>query len=232
MGAQNTSSLYANYAYRLRLNDEDTQRLSLGVGAGIIQYQVDGSKLSATDPLDPTVAAGTESKITPDFRVGVYYTTPSVYIGASVLNLLPTIGINNTTAIIQQARHLYLTGGVLIPLSSAIDLKPSIMFKEDFRAPTSVDLTTYLLFNKKFWLGASYNTGVVIWNKTNQQTGLDKGNTEAGIVQLSLSDHFRFGYSYDFTTSKFTGYQGASHEVSLSLGFGSKQPRVLSPRYF
>jgi type IX secretion system PorP/SprF family membrane protein len=232
LGPQNTSSVYANYAYRLRLNEDDSQRLSFGIAAGVVQYQVDGSKLIPTDVLDPTVATGTENKISPDFRVGVYYYSSTMYVGASVLNLLPEVGYTANTAIVKQTRHLYLTGGVLIPLSSSIDLKPSVMFKEDFRAPTSIDVTTYLLFSKKLWLGISYNTGVVIWNKSYQQTGLDKGNTAAGIAQVNLSDHFRFGYSYDFTTSKFTGYQGGSHEISLSMSFAGKRPRVLSPRYF
>lgn len=233
LGPQNNTSVYANYAYRLRLDDEDTRRLSFGIGAGVIQYQVDGSKLVGNDLQDPLAAVGTESKITPDFRAGIYYSTPTVYVGASVLNLLPELNNNNTSnAVIKQARHLYLTAGVIVPITSVIDIKPSVMLKEDFKAPTSVDVTTYLLFAKKVWLGASYNTGVVVWNKAYQQTGLDRASTAAGIIQFSLSDHFRFGYSYDFTTSSFTGYQGGSHEVSLSIGFGRKHPRVLSPRYF
>jgi type IX secretion system PorP/SprF family membrane protein len=40
LGAQSATSAYANYAYRLRLNEEDTKRLSFGLGAGVTQYTV------------------------------------------------------------------------------------------------------------------------------------------------------------------------------------------------
>src|SRR5690606_16296221 len=45
LGPQTASSAYLNYAFRLRLNDEDTQRLSFGIGAGVTQYGLDGSVL-------------------------------------------------------------------------------------------------------------------------------------------------------------------------------------------
>src|SRR5690606_14122725 len=42
LGPQSATSAYANYAFRLRLNEEDTQRLSFGVGAGVTGYSLDG----------------------------------------------------------------------------------------------------------------------------------------------------------------------------------------------
>jgi type IX secretion system PorP/SprF family membrane protein len=233
LGPQNTSSLYANYAYRLQLDDNDTRRLSFGLAAGLVQYSLDGSKFTATDVGDGTVPSGYESKLTPDFRLGVYYYTPDYYVGASVLNVLSgaTSFIDNPE-VIRETRHVYLTGGALLPLTDNLDFKPSIMFKEDFKSPTNLDLNAYLLLNKIIWLGASYRTGVTIWNKSNLQNGLDKSDAIAAIFELKVNDTFRFGYSYDFTTSQLSGYQSGTHEISLSLTFKSKKPRILSPRYF
>lgn len=233
LGPQNTSSLYANYAYRIQLDDNDTRRLSFGLAAGLVQYSLDGSKFTATDVGDGTVPSGYESKLTPDFRLGVYYYTPDYYVGASVLNVLSgaTSFIDNP-AVIRETRHVYLTGGMLLPLTDNLDFKPSIMFKEDFKSPTNVDLNAYILLNKMIWLGASYRTGVTIWNKSNLQNGLDKSDAIAAIFELKVNDAFRFGYSYDFTTSQLSGYQSGTHEISLSLTFKSKKPRILSPRYF
>lgn len=233
LGPQNTSSVYANYAYRIQIDDNDTRRLSFGLAAGLVQYSLDGSKFTATDVGDGTVPSGYVSKLTPDFRLGIYYYTPNYYVGASVLNVLSgaTSFIDNP-AVIRETRHVYLTGGLLVPLSDNLDFKPSIMFKEDFKSPTNVDLNAYMLLNKIIWLGASYRTGVTIWNKTNLQNGLDKSDAIAAIFELKVSDTFRFGYSYDFTTSQLSGYQSGTHEISLSLTFKSKKPRILSPRYF
>jgi len=233
LGPQNTSSVYFNYAYRLQMDENDTRRLSFGIAAGLVQYSLDGSKFNATDVGDGVIPSGYESKLTPDFRLGAYYYTPHYYIGASVLNVLSgaTSFVDNP-AVIRETRHAYLTAGALFLLTDNIDLKPSVMFKEDFKSPTNLDLNAFVLLNKIIWLGASYRTGVTIWNKTNLQGGLDKSDAIAGIFELKVNDTFRFGYSYDFTTSQLSGYQSGTHEISLSLTFKSKKPRILSPRYF
>jgi type IX secretion system PorP/SprF family membrane protein len=230
LGPENNTSFYANYAYRLRLDDEDTKRLSFGFGAGLVQYRIDASKFNANDPTDGSII-GNENTLMADFRLGVYYTTPSFYLGGSVLNLFskPVSGAN--TLVVNPVPHGYLTTGFVIPLSNTIDIKPSVMLKGDLKSPAGLDLTTYLLFDKKLWLGASYNTGVNL-KQSGQYKGLDKSNTITGIAQFNISDFLRFGYSYDFSTSALGTYQSGTHEVSLSLSFRRKQPRVVSPRFF
>jgi type IX secretion system PorP/SprF family membrane protein len=234
LGPENTSSVYANYAYRLQLDAEDTRRLCFGIAFGAVQYSIDGSKFNATDAGDGSVPTGFESKLTPDFRFGVYYYSAKVYFGASVFNLLssPVTNIIDNTTIIKQQRTVYLTAGTLVPVSEYIDFKPSLMIKEDFKGPTNLDLTGYVALNKIVWVGTSYRTGVAAWNKTNLQSGLDNTDAIAAIAQFYINDHFRIGYSFDFTLSKLANYQSGSHELSLSLSFPGKKPRIVSPRYF
>ncbi|WP_184549514.1 type IX secretion system membrane protein PorP/SprF [Mucilaginibacter sp. FT3.2] len=233
LGPESTSSVYLNYAYRLRLNDDDTQRLSFGLGFGAIQYRLDGTKFNATDDGDTYIPAGTQSSITPDFRFGIYYYSPTVYVGASVFNLLS--GLGNTLDNLQQykqARTVYLTGGAMVPLSETLDIKPSLLLKEDFKGPTNLDISNYIVFNKAVWVGASYRTGINLWQKSNLQTGLDKTDAVAAMVQFYVNNNFRLGYSYDFTTSRLASSQSGSHELSLSISFPGKGQRVVSPRYF
>lgn len=234
LGPETISSIYANYAYRLRLDAEDTKRLCFGLGFGVAQYTVDGSEFIATDAGDDDVPASTVSKFTPDFRFGVYYYSPGWYVGASVFNLLAQ-AINNAdggTPIIQPDRTLYLTGGAMLPLSEDIGLKPSLMIKEDFKGPTNLDLTAFVTFAHRVWLGASYSTGVPLWSKTNLQSDLENTDAVTAIVEFYINENFRIGYSYDFTTSQLANYQSGSHELSVSLTFGRRKERVVSPRYF
>ena len=234
LGPESTSSVYANYAYRLQLDELDTKRLCFGIAFGVMQYSLNGSEFNATDTGDGNIPAGTESKVTPDFRFGVYYYTPKFYFGASIFNLLanPINNVLDHTPIIQQARTVYLTAGTLLPLSEFMDFKPSVMIKEDFKGPTNLDLTGYLVLNKRVWLGTSWRTGVAAWNKTNLQNSLDNADAIAAIFQFYINDHFRIGYSFDFTLSKLANYQSGSHELSLSISFPGKKPRIVSPRYF
>ncbi|QEC80584.1 type IX secretion system membrane protein PorP/SprF [Mucilaginibacter ginsenosidivorax] len=233
LGPESTSSVYVNYAYRLRLDEDDTKRLSFGLGFGAIQYRLDGTKFNATDDGDANIPAGTQSNVTPDFRFGVYYYSPTVYVGASVFNLLS--GLGNTVDHLQQykqARTVYLTGGAMVPLNETMDIKPSLLIKEDFKGPTNLDVSNYIVFNKTIWVGASYRTGINLWKKSNLQSGLDKTDAVAAMVQFYISENFRIGYSYDFTTSRLASSQSGSHELSLSISFPGKSPRVVSPRYF
>lgn len=234
LGPESISSVYANYAYRLRLDELDTKRLCFGIGLGLMQYSLNDSQFNATDVGDGNVPAGTVSKINPDFRFGLYYYSPKVYFGASIFNLLakPLENITDKAPIVNNVRTVYLTAGTLIPLSDYIDMKPSFMIKEDFKGPTNLDLTGYLVLKKTVWIGTSYRTGIAVWNKTNLQSGLDETDAIAAIAQVYINDHFRIGYSFDFTLSKLANYQSGTHELSLSISFRSKKQRIVSPRYF
>jgi type IX secretion system PorP/SprF family membrane protein len=75
LGPENNTSFYANYAYRLRLDDEDTKRLSFGFGAGLVQYRIDASKFNANDPTDGSII-GNENTLMARFQAGciLHYT--------------------------------------------------------------------------------------------------------------------------------------------------------------
>ena len=233
LGPESSVSAYANYAYRLRLDALDTKRLCFGIGAGFLQYSLDGSKFSAIDADDASVPSGTVSKITPDVRFGIYYYSSSVYFGASVFNLLSGAfnNIIDDPEIIKPVRTFYVTGGGMVPLSDDIDLKPSFMVQEDFKGPTNIDFTSYLAFDRKVWFGASYRVGVSVWN-SNLQGNLSSQDAVSVIAQYYVNENFRIGYAYDFTVSQLAGYQNGTHELSISVTFPHKKQRIISPRYF
>lgn len=232
LGPQTTSSAYANYAYRLRLDADDTKRLSFGVGFGASQYIVDYSKLSATDSGDPQIGNGNISKLSPDFRFGIFFTTPSFYLGASALNLLADAGFKDNSAVIREARTFYFTTGYMLPINNNLDWKPSLLIKEDFKGPTNVDLSTNFLIGRMLWLGATYRTGIKSFSKKALQSNLSDYDAIAGLAQFYINDRFRIGYSYDFNMSKLATYQNGTHELSIGLSFNRRKERVLSPRYF
>lgn len=232
LGPQTTSSAYVNYAYRLRLNDNDTKRLSFGIGAGASQYSVDNSKFNATDGSDPAVGSGSISKITPDLRFGIYYSSSSFYAGASVLNLLAGAGFKDNLAVVREERTFYFTTGFIFPLTQSLDWKPSLLVKEDMKGPTNLDISTNFLINKIFWIGATYRTAVPVWNKAALQNNLSTPDALVGLAQVYINDQFRIGYSYDFNMTKLATYQNGTHELSIGITFGRRRERVLSPRYF
>lgn len=240
LGAQSANSIYANYAYRLRLDDEDTQRLSFGVGLGIAQYGLDGNELRPTDQGDNELPSGKISSTIPDARFGVYYSSPKWYLGLSVMDLFSGDHSNGifkwdagTVQNLKRKRHLYLIAGTVFDVSEDTKLRPSILLKEDFKGPTSLDLSAMVIFGNKFWLGGSYRTGLKLWEKDfNKGQSLSQLNSVSAITQFYVSDRFRIGYSYDYIVSKLSSIQNGTHEITIGLTFPQKGRRILSPRFF
>jgi type IX secretion system PorP/SprF family membrane protein len=240
LGPQTASSIYFNYAYRLQLNTEDTKRLSFGIAAGLTSYGLDGTVLDPISPDDQSLPNGMINSYIPDVRFGVYYSSAKFYLGASVMDLIAGDQSNeifrwNAGAIqnIKRKRSVYLIAGTLFNLSEGLKLRPSMLVKEDFKGPTSLDLNAMMIFDNRFWIGGGYRTGITLWSKEYKQgQTLSNSNSISGIVQFYANDRLRIGYSYDYIVSGLSSVQNGTHEITLGLTFPSKTDRILNPRFF
>ncbi len=236
LGAQSTQSIYASYAYRLRMNEEGTARLSFGLSAGAVQLGIDGSMLHTLDP-EFESPVGVQRTIVPDARAGIYYADERFYAGFSVDNLVsPYISKSRFVYIPQPKQHFFLTAGMLMSVSEDIQFKPSFLLKDDLAGPTSLDLNAFLLFKDKIWLGGSYRTGVRLYDKSHLENSLRKSSAAVAAIEVFPVTGLRIGYAYDFTLGGLQSYAGGSHEVSIGFslsGSGSNGSRQVScPKYF
>ncbi|ACU59674.1 PorP/SprF family type IX secretion system membrane protein [Chitinophaga pinensis] len=240
LGPQSAISLYASYAYRIRLDEEDTRRLCFGLGVGATQYGMDGKDLIYETNGDRIIPDGSAKATTPDARVGIYYYTPSVYIGVSVLDLLSKYTSSGykwrgyTYESIRRKQHLYVTAGYMFNVNDEISLKPSVLFKSDFSGPAGLDATLMMHIDELLWVGGSYRTNLSVLNKKSivNNTALDKANAISGILEYYISPKYRIGYSYDYSMNKLAGIQTGSHELSIGILFNSKLFSTSNPRYF
>lgn len=240
LGPQSAISLYASYAYRIRLDEEDTRRLCFGLGVGATQYGMNGKDLIYETNGDRIIPDGSAKATTPDARVGIYYYTPSVYIGVSVLDLLSKYTSSGykwrgyTYESIRRKQHLYVTAGYMFNVNDDISLKPSVLFKSDFSGPAGLDATLMMHIDELLWVGGSYRTNLSVLNKKSivNNTTLDKANSVSGILEYYISPKYRIGYSYDYSMNKLAGIQTGSHELSIGILFNSKLFSTSNPRYF
>ncbi|UKJ06468.1 type IX secretion system membrane protein PorP/SprF [Solitalea lacus] len=233
LGAESTLAGYLNYAYRLPVSEK--ARLAFGLGAGISQYSIDGAKLNPNQLEDPRVPKEKQSVIVPDLRAGLYYSSDRIYAGFSLDNLIGqymSYTKDPTVLIPKKMPHFYLTAGGLIPLSGSLLLKPSFMLKNESKGPTTLDLNTFVLFAERLWLGASYRTGIGVWNKDNLQRDLSTTNAVVGLAEFFVTERIRIGYAYDFSFNKFKDFNYGTHELSLGYSFIPKKLKMLTPRYF
>ncbi|RYZ99384.1 MAG: type IX secretion system membrane protein PorP/SprF [Sphingobacteriaceae bacterium] len=232
LGAQNNLAAYANYAYRLRMNDDGTSRLAFGLGLGVMQLGMNGAMLNPNDP-EPNQPTGNISTIIPDGRLGVYYSDNKFYAGFSADNLISQyINVRKDGFIAQPRPHYYLTSGILIPVSGEVLFKPSFLLKDDRGGPTSLDINAFILLGEKVWLGGSYRTGIKLYDKKYLQSNLSSLNSVVAAVELFPVENIRVGYAYDFSVGALKGYSAGTHEISIGLYFKTKSSRMFTPRYF
>ncbi|WP_299818017.1 type IX secretion system membrane protein PorP/SprF [uncultured Pontibacter sp.] len=225
LGAQSHTGAYANLA--VRLNMSKYSKLAFGVSAGAAQYKLDGTMLRQGSQVpDAAIPQGSESKILPDAKVGVFFNTERYFAGLTAANLIPFK--SDDLVITTPRRHYFLSTGYMFDLSSNMRVKPSILIKEDFHSPTNIDLNTFLLFGDRFWVGGSYRTSMPMFANAEMKQ-LSKRNAAAALVQLYVTSKMRVGYSYDMSLNELNNY--SSHEVSLGYSFFKKQGgRILTPR--
>ena len=236
LGAQKNMAAFANYAYRLPLNEEGTTKLALGIGVGVRQSSLNGDMLKPKDVGDNFIPSGTVKQILPDMNAGIFFSTPNMYLGASVNNLIGKYILDKRSLDFNfptPRPHYFLPGGALIPMEEfVIDFKPFFLIKDDIKGPTVLDVNAFFLFKQKIWLGVGYRTGIKIYDKPALQDELNNNNALIGMTEIFINQRFRFGYSYDHSMSNLAGYAGSTHEISLSWNFFTQKERRLNFCYF
>jgi type IX secretion system PorP/SprF family membrane protein len=220
IGAQSTVSGYLNYAYRIRVGEDENSKLAFGIAAGMMQLGIDGSKLNAITPGDEAVPIGSQSRVTPDANLGIYYSTTHYFAGASVTNLLGKFILkkdeSNILVPIPQP-HFYFTTGALFDINDQMKFKPVILLKDDVKGPTSLDVDGFILMNERLSIGAFYRTSVKLYQKNNLQSDLPSQNAFGGIIEFFATPNLRIGYSYDHSLNALGNYNYGSHELSIGL---------------
>jgi len=215
IGIEKTTGIQAFYSYRIAFNNS---YLSLGLSAGVLNYQAAFSKVETTQGNDPLFQEDVNGFL-PTVGVGALYATEKWYVGLSVPALLSTkINVNNQQITTKSNNHYFLTGGYIFNVTDNFKLKPSTMIRAVSGAPIECDLNLNAWVNDAVGFGVSYRTG----------------DAFVGMFELQLSPQLRLGYAYDYTISKLNTYNTkGTHELMLRYEFKSKKnQRIISPRYY
>lgn len=216
VGPTRRTGVQFTYAYHLRFTED--LKLSLGLSAGLLQFLIDGSKITLRDPGDPAMDDQLRGDLMPDATFSFLLYHPRFWVGASAPQLLRNrvyfFDERNET-LSRMESHYHVTAGYRIPLGEDWRLEPSFLLKYVSPVPPKLDVTATMHYRKAMWLGLTYRTN----------------DAWAAMVGLWVKNSFQFGYSYDIITSNLRNYSTGSHEVMLALTFGKEHtPRpVLAP---
>jgi type IX secretion system PorP/SprF family membrane protein len=215
IGPSRQTSVYGDFAYRIRTSEET--QLSFGLKAGLNMLQADIASLSTVE-VDPA-NVNIQGQLLPNFGFGLFWHSETYYLGLSAPKLLENdIGVASTAvlATASERRHYFLIGGYVFDIDRDLKFKPSFMLRTVAGAPLSLDLNANFLLYERIWFGALYRVG----------------NAFGLMGQYQINDQFRAGYAFDLTTTRIGAYNAGTHEIMLSYDLRFIQGRTISPRYF
>ena len=220
IGSYRNQSIFGSYSYIIKT---PAGKLALGLQAGFNVVSADFSDLNLFDPGDVSFG-GINNRFRPNFGAGAYFHNKHFFAGFSVPfllnNSLTADGIESALGEIREARHYFLHGGLLLPMSRAREVifNPTVLLRAQEGSPLSLDINAGFIFYEVFSIGASYR------------------NIDAVVTYLDLkiSDQLHFGYSYDWTTSDINQFSNGTHEFTLNYRFRIRQVHgnAECPTYF
>ena len=208
VGPTRRTGLSFSYGYHMKLSSENN--LSFGLSAGILQWGIDGNKITLREEGDTQFFTSYQTAYVPDFGAGVYFHRKGkFYVGLSVpqLHEAPIKLYDGAYKNSRIVNHINLNGAYTLELSDEIDVEPSFLLKYEYPAPPKLDVGIRGIYDETLWLGAVYRTRDAV----------------SVILGYMHKNYLMIGYSYDFTTTNLKRYSSGTHEVMLGLRFSRKQ---------
>ncbi|MBP6312981.1 MAG: type IX secretion system membrane protein PorP/SprF [Flavobacteriales bacterium] len=215
-GTLNTTTVSGIYSYQQAISRKFS--LKVGFQATYFQKSLDWSKLTFGDQIDPRRGFIYNTNDVPrggtvgnaDFSAGVLGYTDIFFVGVAVNHLTEP---NESLIVGTSKLPMKITGhaGAAIPLGTRgkygdarTKISPNVLFQQQ---------AAFRQLN----IGLYVDHGPItagVWYRTR----------DSFIALVGFhTEKFKFGYSYDVTTSKLTTATAGSHEISLQLQFNCKR---------
>lgn len=240
IGPYENTKINLNYSYNIGLiegrkygyDHMDGLRFSLGASAGVSSYKINSDILSQTKNLDYSTSDHLPSINDPKYAElqqgsqnaldvnlgGILYYDNTYFLGLSTTQLLQDAA--SQVENISLARHYFLSGTYKWALNEEFFIIPSAIFKLVRGAPTSINFTTRLDWQDKWYLGLGYRTddaatiligSHIKWGEKVKHFRVDKHRYAIDVF-----------YSYDWTTSrlgkrKLSRNSNGSHEITIAF---------------
>jgi type IX secretion system PorP/SprF family membrane protein len=219
-GVTTSQSLYATYAYHIKLR---TGKLSLGLKGGFDRSSSNYSEIITTTPKDPVFSSNAKPYMLPNIGAGAYYFSENLFAGISIpafLSYKRNTGTSDVEGYHSFGKYDFIfSGGGLASISKNVKFKPSVLIDyslDPAKKLNQLDLNANFILSDIIWLGMS-------WRTTEEVL--------VGIAQIQVNQQIMVGFSYDYSIGRMNTYSKGSYEFILRYEFGSKVSAA-NPRYF
>ena len=217
MGVSKETQIATTYAYRIHMKKGGL--LSFGLGAGLLTTNTAWSDLIVLDPEDDYYLIDTRMFAVPDFSFGTYYTSGDFFLGFSIPRLLSyrfDFDRNKYSLMFKPEDYSYmLNTGYLVTLSEKVKMLPSALLTLSAGNKLMYDINVHFSLYDRLWTGLSYKND----------------RSVVALLQFSVNNQLKIGYTYDFDFGKIGRYSNGSHEVMLRYVF-RYQVDVANPLIF
>jgi len=213
-GAFRKFSFSGTYAIHMPITKK--VNLSFGVKAGLSNnsFLADQAQVlnimapdqnQYNDPTYDNFIQNQSNKYIMDVGAGLYLYSKNLFFGLAAEQLTrDMVEFGQGTANFDPQLHYSILGGYKIPINNNFTLTPGFLIKYMTPAPVSIDANIQLEYKNWLWMTLGYrHTDAVI-----------------AMVGMNISKRFKFGYSYDFSVSRFNSYSSGGHELTLGLMIG------------
>lgn len=178
--------------------------LFLGLKGGGNFYSADPTALSAYLSVgDPSQVS--LSKFNPNIGAGAYFKAANYWVSFSIPRLFNVKRDGDNLAVTAKDMvHTYLGGGVDLPVSNGIFIKPSLMIRKVKGLPTTADITGMVSWQNQFDIGLSIRT-----------------NSSMALMSMISLGMFDVGYAYETPTDNgLSQLNLRTHELVLRINLG------------
>lgn len=205
VGPTRRSGVQLSYAYHLQLTE--SIRLGMALSGGLLQYEVDGSKIEFHDDGDPVIDDQLRRDLTPDAKCGLYLYAEDFWFGLTAPQLFQndiSFLERSTESLSKLEDHYFLSAGYHHRFNEDWKLTPSVLLKYVSPVPVKIDASLVVTYKDVIWVGGTWRSEDAI----------------AAMLGAELGKGFQFGYSYDMTTTNLENYSNGTHEVMLGIRIG------------
>ena len=208
--------------YALHIPVSQNFNLSFGANVGLSNRAFLSDRAQTLNVLEPGLNytdatydnyAQSSNLNTIDIGAGLYFYSQNLFLGVSADQLTRDfISFGGTDVVnVDPKTHIKFTAGYKFPVSDNLTLMPAVLVKFMQPAPVSLDGSLQLEYKEWLWFGLSYRQGI---------GGFNNSDAIIAMAGLNISDRFKFGYSYDYSISRFNQHSSGGHELVLGLMLG------------
>lgn len=191
-------------------------QLSLGGGAGALQYQINFDEITTATANDPLVPDGRVSVIKPYFSAGMMVRKGNFWGGASVLSPRPITLDYGTVSGSSDSRiepHYFVTASYRVELSQDWAVLPQVWLKGIDSFSKSVDTQVRVQYADRIWGGVHY--------RVKESMGVQMG--------LALLANTTLSYAYEYPLSDIRSVSTGSHEILIGIRFNNRSAVFCPP---